>query len=303
MIFRQRRILWTVLLFTCGLCTRVEAAGATAFVSREFDQWPSTAALGSAAVSSLDPFTALWVNPAALSFSPGQIGAMHSEWLEDTRMEQVAIALGGTGTIRFGISSHLVTTDNIPLRDIPSVQPLGFLEARDFGLGLSAAFRPDSSLSLGLTARLLTQQVYTDNASTFGFDLGVIWLQSSRLRLAASVNNLGRSISWGDGTKAPLPRSFRAGASFQMTGSLTASADMWMIRDRDARGAFGLEWRPTPAMSVRSGYLAGADSRNISAGFGLHWRDIGFDYAIIPLSNSLGTTHRVAIRYVPSLRR
>lgn len=229
---------------------------------------------------------------------------MHTEWFEDTRMEQVAIALGGTGTVRFGVSSHLVTTDNIPLRnDIPTPQPLGNFEVRDFGLGVSAAYMPYSSLSLGLTARLITQQIHTDNASTFGFDIGFMWMQSSTLRLAASINNLGASLHWSNDTEPPLPRSFRAGASIQMTGSLTASADMWMIRDRDARGAFGLEWRPTPALSVRSGYLAGADSRNISAGFGLNWREIGFDYAIIPLSNNLGTTHRVAIRYVPSLRR
>lgn len=295
--------MWTVLLVSCGFCSVVRAAGETAFISREFDQWPSTAALGSAAAASLDPFSALWVNPAALAFSVGQIGATHIDWISDTRMEQLALALGGSQKVSLGISSHLVTTGDIPIRTGPTENPLGAFEARDFGLGMSAAVRLDSVLSLGLTARFLTQQVFTENASTIGFDLGVMWLQSSRLRLGASVNNLGSSFSWGDSLSVPLPRSFRAGGSFNMSRSLTAAADVWMIRDRDGRGAMGLEWRLTPAMSLRGGYLAGADSRSVTAGFGIHWREIGFDYAMIPLSNDLGVTHRVAIRYVPSLRR
>jgi hypothetical protein len=301
-LIRTKYLCGAVLWLVCSVCGRAEAAGETALVSREFDQWPSTAAMGSTAASSLDPLTALWVNPAALAFSAGQIGATHIDWIGDTRMEQLALALGGTRRVRLGLSSHLVTTDDIQSRTGPTA-PLGDFEVRDFGFGMSAAMELGPSWALGLTARFLRQQVFTDDASTIGFDVGVMWLQSSRLRLGASVNNLGSSLSWGDILSVPLPRSFRAGGSFKIGSTLMVAGDVWSIRDRDARGTVGVEWQPTPVLLIRSGYLAGSDSRNISAGFGLNWREIGFDYAIVPLSNDLGVTHRVGIRYVPSLRR
>jgi hypothetical protein len=282
------------------------AAGETAFISREFDLWPSAAALGGTAVSSADPLVALWVNPAGLVDGPGQAGAMHSEWIADTRSEQLAAALGKLASIHWGLSAHLVTTEDIPLRPlqggvpVPLSQPLGTFEARDFALGLSGAFEPAKRWAVGFSLRYLAQKVYVDEASTLGFDLGLAWRHSPRLRLAAAVSNLGPSLDWGTGAQVPLPRSLRAGGTIDPVRTVSLSADLWLQRDRSARGGVGVEWRPAPVLAVRTGYLAGSDSQNLTVGFGLNWRGVGLDYALAPMSNDLGTTHRLALRIVPS---
>jgi hypothetical protein len=301
-----RRQLTTCLLLLALAGSNAFAAGETAFISREFDLWPSAAALGGTAVSSDDPLVALWVNPAGLTAGPGQGGAMHSEWIADTRSEQIAAALGEMASVHWGLSAHLVTTGDIPLRPlqggvpVPLSQPLGSFEARDVSLGLSGAFVPASRFAVGFSLRYLAQKVYVDEASTLGIDLGVSWHHSSRVRLAAAVSNLGPALDWGTGAQVPLPRSLRAGGTVDPVKSLSVSADLWLQRDRSTRGGVGVEWRPAPVLAVRTGYLAGSNSQNLTVGFGLNWRGVGFDYALAPMSNDLGTTHRLALRIVPS---
>lgn len=282
-------------------------AGATALVSREIDQWPSAVAMGHAASVSSDPLVSVWVNPAGLASAVGQAGATHTEWALDTRIEQLAIALGGQRRLRFGLSAIVVTTDDIPLRTAlggPSTNPLGYFEARDFTIGLSAGYAATPDLDLGVSLRSLTQKIYTDDASTFAIDLGAQWSYSPRLKFGAVISNLGPELDWGRGATVPLPRSLRAGGSYDVTPQLAVASDIWVIRDRDARVAAGLEWHPVAVLSVRSGYLLGSDSQNFTAGLGINYRGIGFDYALAPLANDLGTTHRVALRVLPgSLRR
>ena len=43
--------------------------------------------------------------------------------------------------------------------------------------------------------------------------------------------------------------------------------------------------------TVRAGYMANYDSKNISAGVSFNKRNIGVDYAFVPYTNDLGTSH------------
>jgi hypothetical protein len=298
-----------LLTLVVGVGGETSGAGLTGVISREFDLWPSAAALGGAAAASEDPLLALWANPAGVASGAGQVGATHSEWIADTRMEQLAVALGGGRALRLGVSSHLVTTGDIPFRPlsggigIPYEEPLGTFEARDFTLGVTAAYRHRSRIAFGATLRYLAQRVYTEDAASLAADLGVLWRYSSDLCFGAVLNNVGSDLDWGSGAKAPLPRSFRGGATLRLSHRVQVAADLWLIRDRSGRGAFGAEWQVAPALALRTGYTLGGDALNYSAGVGIHWRGIGFDYALIPMSRDLGTVHRVALRFVPSLAR
>ena len=281
------------------------AAGTTSFVSREFDLWPSAAATGGVVSTSRDPLVALWGNPAGLANRPGQVGATHSEWIADTRIEQLGVALGGGSAWRFGVSTHLVSTDDIPFRPlsggvaVPYASPLGTFEVRDFNLGLTGAYRVRPGIDLGLTARYLAQKIHTVDASTIAFDAGMMWQARPNLRAGLVVASLGPSLDWGS-VKAPLPRAFRGGLMWSPHRTLNLSGDLWLQKDRPARGNLGVEWLPVSMLALRTGSLIGAGEQNITAGLGIMWRGIELDYAVIPMSNDLGTAHRLAIRLIPS---
>lgn len=286
-----------------------QAAGTTALVSREFDLWPTGSALGGIAAAHPDALMALWVNPAQLSGRPGQIGATHTEWLQDTRLEQLAAVLGGGGRLVLGFSTQLVTTGDIPLRPlsagvpVPYPTPLDRFEARDFGVGLSAGYRATSQVSLGATARWLSQKVYVYEASAPAFDLGVAWRAASRLQVAACVNNLGPALDWGGGTEASLPLTLRAGLAWQPRTQVSVYGDFWSVREHSARFATGVEWRPVEFLALRGGCVAGQDEQLFSGGTGLFWRGLGVEYAVVPRSAGLGTVHRFALHFTPSRQK
>jgi hypothetical protein len=265
--------------------------------------------MGQTAAASEDALLGLWVNPAALAGAPGQVGATHTEWFQDTRLEQLGVVLGGGGRLVLGLSTQLVTTGDIPLRPlsagvpIPYSEPLGTFDARDFGVGLTAAYQLVPSVDVGATVRWLSQKVYVSEASTVGMDLGLAWQAKPALRVAANLGNVGPALKWDGGVEAPLPRTFRAGAWWSPARTLSLSSDLWLQRDRPTRGTFGAQWSPVPFLSVRGGYVAGHDAQNITGGLGLVWRGFGFDYALVPVGNDLGTTHRVAIHFTPSLQK
>lgn len=285
------------------------AAGTTALVSREFDLWPTAAAMGGASAASPDALLALWTNPAQLAGAPGQIGASHAEWFQDTRMEQLGAVLGGGGRLVLGLSTQIVTTGDIPLRPlsagmpVPYAAPLDVFEAKDLGVGLSAGYRVASAVRVGATLRYLSQKVYVDEASALAFDLGVSWRAKPTFSLAACANNLGPGLGWGQGVEAPLPRSLRAGFSWFPVSSLNLAGDIWAPRERDVRASVGAEWRLGGLLALRTGYLAGHDAGSISAGAGIFWRGFGFEYALAPQAADLGTVHRLALHFTPAKQK
>lgn len=300
--------LWTLILLVV-VWSGARAAGTTALVSREFDLWPTGSALGGSAAAHPDALLALWVNPAQLAGRPGQVGATHTEWFLDTRMEQLGAVLGGGGRFTAGVSTQLVTTGDIPLRPLSAGVPVAYptpldhFEARDFGVGLSAGYRATGQLSLGATVRWLSQKVYVYEASTLAADVGASWQAFPALRLAACVNNLGSALDWGGGVKAQLPLAARAGVAWQPRRQWSVYGDVWVPREHNLRVTTGVEWRPVAFLALRGGAVAGQDEQIFSGGTGLFWRGIGFEYALVPRSASLGTVHRFALHFTPSRQK
>ena len=298
----MKRLLGALVLFAA---TEAGAAGTTALVSREFDLWPTGSALGGVAAAYPDALLALWANPAMLTDHPGQVGATHTEWFQGTRLEQLGGVLGG-GRLTLGLSTQLVTTGEIPLRPLSAGVPVAWsepadqFEARDFGVGLSAGYRATSRISVGATARWLSQKVYVYEASTPAFDFGVSWQAARALTVAACMNNVGGSLDWGSGADAQLPLTMRAGLAWQPRTQLSVYGDVWSVRERSVRVASGVEWRPVDFLALRGGCVAGQDEQLLSGGTGLLWRGIGFDYAIVPRTAGLGTVHRFALHFTPS---
>lgn len=297
-----------LLLLTLG-SGRAKAGGTTALVSREFDLWPTAAALGGSAVASRDAMLGLWVNPAQLAGSAGQFGATHAAWFQDTRMEQLGAVLGGGGRLVVGFSTQLVTTGDIPLRStsagvpVAYAAPLDQFEARDFGVGVSAGYQVTSSVRAGASVRWLSQKVYVYEASAPAADLGVSWRARPSLELAAAVNNLGPALKWDHGVTAPLPRSWRAGLAWSPWTRLSLQGDVWNQRERSLRVTSGVEWRPSTFLALRAGYVAGQDEQSFSAGSGLFWRGLGFEYALVPHTANLGTVHRFALHFTPARQK
>ena len=170
---------------------------------------------------------------------------------------------------------------------------LGFGENR---IDLAYAFRPRSWVSLGATAKYLTQSTDIDGGSLSrgsgsGVDAGLIlapW-DGVRFGLLAQDARETRLRQDAGGGSAPLyPRTIRIGGSYAWRNRVTAAFDV------DHRWHAGVELAPLEGAALRLGVDDDArdpDPATYSYGVGLKTGILRFDYAFVDHPTLPGTHH------------
>ena len=251
-----------------------------------------------ATAAAIDP-SATHYNPAALSLSASsQLLLMHREWIQDSQTDYIG-ATTSAGRIRLGIAVNSTSIDNIEVRTTPGPAQSTFT-ARNASLGLSAAYDISPDLSVGTTGKFLYEKILIDEASGFAFDIGAIYRTSFNVILGAAINNLG-SVSELRDAASKLPTIFRFGGAYQSSlknidGVFTGSADIVaMSGENKSHLHFGGEMEFKKMFAVRAGFQTGYEAKNVSAGVGLRQGILRFDYAFIPFSFDLGSTHTISV--------
>lgn len=255
--------------------------------------------MGSAYVALADDPTALYWNPAGLGSVPGsQVTIMHNEWIQDFRQEFAGFSHGfGAGTMGLGVSGFY--TSELEKRD--DVGNLtGHFGFNDFAVTGAFAHHFASHVAGGLAVKYIREMIDQETASVVAFDLGAqAGLGSSGVSLGAAIQNLG-----GDATfiteSFPLPRTIRAGAAItraipSLTGKGVLSAEVRKARGDESHVHVGGEFEYKERLALRAGAKFGYDDESLSFGLGLVQHRFRFDYALVPFSSNLGTTHFVSL--------
>ncbi|MBI4535039.1 MAG: PorV/PorQ family protein [Ignavibacteriae bacterium] len=241
-------------------------------------------------------------NPAGVlvGTTPAQLMIMHKEWIQDTRTEFLGASarLGETDAI--GISLNSTTVSDIEIRTRPGT-PEGTFTARNYSLGASYARQFSDDLQIGITAKFLHEKILIDEASGFGFDVGVQYKTTiSNLSIGVVVSNLG-SMSALRNVKTKLPTLTRIGSAYstdieEISSQLTVATDFLHIFP-GARSYLnsGAELVFDNIVAARAGYQFGSKGRGFTAGVGVQHGIIALDYAYSPLSLDLGNSHTVSV--------
>ncbi len=172
-------------------------------------------------------------------------------------------------------------------------------------------------LSLGINAKLIRSQIADISATGFAFDIGatlpLYHVTTLPLSVGFALQNLGPKMSFINETYS-LPLTLAGGIGYQVLQSLLISSDLkYQPYDSQTTFSLGTEFSPVSMLSLRAGYLLGADGRfQISDGrtasssiqypassiwsFGLGLK-IGpstLDYSFNPAAE-LGTTQRLSL--------
>jgi hypothetical protein len=247
-----------------------------------------------------DP-SAMYYNPAALAITPSsEILLMHEEWIENTQTEYLA-AKSEIGDFSFGAAVNSTSINNIEIRDVPG-PAIGTFDSHDASVGLSGAYAFDSTFAIGVTANYLYEKIYYAEATGGGFSFGAIYQSPWNIRFGASVSNLG-SMGVLDSLSSTLPTSIRVGAGdvFKLddhNSTLTVAADLlsYTVEDR-SHLLTGVEYNYQNTVAFRVGYQTGYDSKSFSAGFGVKYQFLHFDYAFVPFQNDLGDTNILSLSF------
>lgn len=265
------------------------------------------ASLGEAYVAVADDATANYWNPAGLLRIPrNDVVGTHNEWIQDLRQEFVAVGFH-RGRHAFGVSFVGLYTDDIVQRDETGEQ-IGSFGFSDNAFSASYAFQAMQSLGLGGTIRYSRESLVGVEEgdfvlSGFSFDLGSTWTTPlDGLTAAAVVRNIGGKASYDfDGAQEfDLPTGLQAGLAYQLMnlqgGGITLSGDFLSIRGENASLRFGAEYAFRGQFLLGAGIKSGLENENVSFGVGYDNR-IRAHYAFLPISNDLGSSHRISVGY------
>jgi hypothetical protein len=197
------------------------------------------------------------------------------------------------GGIRYAGVSDMQARD-----DVPSIEPDNIFSAQDISAKAGLTFRPSGILSVGFSFGWFLEKISFYRGSVFNVDLGGQYQLHPNIRLGAAVNNLGPSFHLsapgeGQTNDIKVPTTARIGGSYTFSKYL-GSLDI-VVQDDKAHAHLGAEGRIAENFSLRAGYAAGYDIRGASAGVSWLYRNFGVNYAFVPFSNGLGTTHMLSL--------
>ena len=275
------------------------ATGETGFAFLKLGVGARAMGMGSAYVAIADDPTAVYWNPAGLAaVTKTQVTAMHNEWIQDFRQEFVAVgAKAGPGSMGVGFSGFY--TDELERRDDTGVL-LGHFGFNDIAITGAYGMRVAQGLDAGIALRYVREMIAGVDATALTGDLGARYgFSSSGVSLGAAIQNLGGDAKF-ESEEFPLPATYRVGAAFtrpisKWNGSGTLSAEYRKVKADDGRFHLGGELNYRRLLSLRAGAFFGYDDQDFSFGLGLKKDWFGFDYALVPLSSDLGTTHFISV--------
>lgn len=249
-----------------------------------------------------EAFTAIMHDPGGTYYNPSTITTtassnillMHRQDVQSVKTKFIA-ATTGWNNFTFGLSINNTSINDIPIRVLPG-EPTGTFDAQNASIGFTSAYSLSSVLSIGATAKLLYEKIYIEDATGYGIDLGGWYNTPWDLQLGIALNNIG-SMNKLLNEPTKLPLIFRAGTAYlisyeQFPAEIGLSADVVSyIHDNKTHINFGAETKYQNILSLRVGYQTGFENKNISAGIGINYSILQFDYAFVPYNNNFGTAN------------
>jgi transglutaminase-like putative cysteine protease len=236
---------------------------------------PRAIAMGGAFSSIADDASAIFWNPAGLTFVGHQeISATHANLFGSDINDNYA-------SFVLPLSRHQTAAADWYRSGFDDSE-LDFGENR---IDLSYAHKIRSWISAGATIKYLARDTNLDGVSVrsgkgAGFDFGLLATPWSHLRVgvvAQDAFDTKLAYSNGEGTVVAYPRTVRVGASYEVIRRGLLSADL------DDRIHVGAEYRPLPMIALRAGVQddrGGPDGLIPSFGLGIRASVFRFDYAL-----------------------
>lgn len=250
----------------------------------------------------INDITALHYNPALLGgLNSAQIAVTHNQLIQDVGSEMLAAGFSIFG-LSFAVGVNTTTVPSIEIRTQPG-EAEGTFSAHFFSASLSTAYNVNENISAGATVKYIYESMFSDDATGLAFDLGVSYKGLlENLTLGASLRNLG-SMNQLRNTETELPTDLRIGLAYayplqSIKSEINAVAGFQKYTSAsDSHIHFGAEFLYDGFLAVRSGYMSGYDSKSLSAGLGVIWGKLNFDYAYVPYKYSLGNSHIISMSY------
>lgn len=259
-------------------------------------------AMGDAGAVAANDVTTINYNPANLAdLQNTQVTFMHNSWIQDVRSELGAVKFD-LFNLPFAIGFNVTTISDIPVRQIAG-DPISTFNGNYFSGSISTGFFLNDNLSFGTTIKYLYEGLLNDEGEGFGLDFGLRYKTNiDGLFASAVIKNLG-SMSPLRNEKTKLPTEIRIGPAYQfalpdskLSFTMAGEFQKYLSTD-DIHFNLGGEALYNGTFAIRAGYQTGYISKGFTAGAGIHWGDLVFDYALTPFSLGLGSGNSISLSF------
>ena len=183
-------------------------------------------------------------------------------------------------------------------------------DPRRLGTGQYAVGRRLGPASVGVTGRYISEEIFADRASGYGFDFGArAVFADGGVRIGAAVHNVG-SMNELNTVATDLPTTARIGLAIQPFRVLSVEDDLTLLNatlvaelshlfpDERSRFHLGAAVDVLDVLTARAGVITNDSLRNATLGLGLHYGSLIFDYALVLFDSGFGGPgHILTLRY------
>lgn len=296
----MKKIIFTILILSS--ISLAQSAGNTGLAFLKFGYGARNIALGDAGASVSNDLSALYYNPARLvTLDPNQVMFMHSQWIQDVTSEVGGIKWN-MFNLPWAVGFNVTSVDDIEVREKPG-EAISTFNANYFFMSLSSGFKVINDLDFGATVKYIYEGIFNDQSAGYGLDFGLNYITpikgltaSTVIRNIGSMNNLSEV-----GTKLPLD--FRLGAAYNYNIASTkldivATGEFQKYIDNDdIHFNTGAEFLYNNIFAARVGYQTGYEAKGFTAGIGIEWGSLRFDYAYVPFSFGLGDANQFSLQF------
>lgn len=288
-----RKILVTIVACFAVTAASVSADVGLAMMKVETGARPAGMANAFASIAD-DPNGAVY-NPATLvETEKFMVSFGHVAYWENVRMESGYFAINLSSRMRLHGGIRFAVIDELEQRVLPTEEPENYFDSHDISFKSGLSYRLSEKVTAGLALGWFVEKIDAWRGSAFNVDFGVLAALREDINFGASVTNLGSDFTLQatgreESRDISLPTTYRAGMSYQYQRFLGALDVVYV--DEEIHAHLGTEAQVHQMFALRAGYLANYDSKNFTAGASFSRRNITVDYAFVPYSNDLGTSH------------
>lgn len=303
----RKKVLTSILLGLACICAQSQEYEGTLW-SLPFLSQPSDAvslSLGACSLTGGSNAYAAFNNPAAAVFSEGVFDLAASAGIFQPGKSEAEqnLSLGVSGfvseRISIGIALQSAVGSQYPVCDGNGYVSSYFTPGQ-LRLGVSAAWKVFSFLSLGASGSFYSQDLSAQNALR-GFALNAsVHLHTSLLDADIAARNLFAGL----GSKYPVPSEAVAGISkrwvFSDFSVKTMAEASYFIESSDIRTGIGIEagWKDFARLRIGGNYGASSPLADfLSAGLGLGFRGVSADLAYVLSKAPFGNSFLITISY------
>lgn len=265
------------------------------------------ASMGNAYASIGSDATALYWNPACIAgLNRLQGSVAHSSWIAGLMHNFAGVVVPMGDRSALGISGIALQSEKIEQTTIERPEGTGtFYDALDLALGITYSRSMTEYVDIGVTAKYVSQRIWSESAQTFALDFGAVLKTGFKdMKLGVSFQNFGPGLTMSGrelirqldqdpaSTANPyvettvqtqqwdLPTSYRVSTSISLVGDqglitmsgsrLLIALDAIHLNDNPEHFSIGGEYEFQGLFAIRGGYVFKTDEEGLTLGLGVN---------------------------------